>query len=339
LTAAPPRLRFAPEGVEVERGLLWLDAQVPKPLGLVTHAHGDHVARHKTILCTPATAALVRKRQGPGAEYLTCRYGEPVAVGGLRVTLLPAGHILGSAMALLEGPGGSVLYTGDVRPEGGLTCPPAEFRHADVLVTECTFGRPDHRLPPADEIRAEIVSWTRDRLEEGRTAMLLAYALGKGQELLALLTGAGIPVAAHGTIWNLTDVYRRFGYAFPGSRKLTGKGKRRAAILVPPRYRNVTEVKACAPLAVAAVTGWSDRARTGDTERVFPLSDHADYDGLLEVVESVRPKRVYTLHGYARAFAADLRERGWNAEAVEGHSGPPDDGSAPGMFRQGRTRR
>ncbi len=330
--AAPPRLRFLPEGIEVEHGLLWLDAQKPKPLGLVTHAHGDHVARHKTILCTPETAALVRKRQGPGAEFLECRCGESVTVGDLKVTLLHAGHILGSAMALIEGAGGSVLYTGDVRPEGGLTCSPAEFRHADVLVTECTFGRPDHRLPPADETRAEIVAWVHSELESGRTATLLAYALGKGQEMLALLTRAGIPVAAHGTIWNLTDIYRQFGYSFPGSRKLTGKGQRRAAILVPPRYLNVTEVKKNAPLAVAAVTGWSGRARSNRVERVFPLSDHADYDGLIKVAQSVNPKKIYTLHGYAREFAQDLRERGYDADAIPGHSGPPDDGSRPGMW-------
>ena len=111
--SAPPRVRFHPFGIELEEGLLWLDSRRAKPLGLVTHAHADHVGRHKTTLCTPETGALVRKRTGSGRTFLEHRYGEPTMVGDLKVTLLPAGHVLGSAMALVEGPGGSLLYTGD----------------------------------------------------------------------------------------------------------------------------------------------------------------------------------------------------------------------------------
>jgi Cft2 family RNA processing exonuclease len=328
---SPPRLRFDADGIEVENGLLWLDARKPKPLGLVTHAHGDHVARHRTILCTPETAELVRLRSGPGSAFRVLRFHEPQAVGPLRVTLLPAGHILGSAMALLEGPGGSLLYTGDVRPEGGLTCPPAEPAHADVLVTEATFGLPEHRLPPPAEVRADLVAFARDTLAAGATPVFLAYALGKGQEVLASLAQAGIPAAAHGTIWNLCRVYRAFGITFKGSRRLGRDRARRAAIVVPPRFRNTTEVRAAAPLRIAAVTGWGHRVLGDDIERVFPLSDHADYDGLVDIVERVAPGKVYVVHGYAQEFAADLRARGFDAEAVAGHRGPRP-GEKPGMF-------
>ena len=93
------KLRFCDEGIEVEGGLLWLDATRPKTLGLVTHAHGDHVAKHETILCTPETAELVRRRTGRGPRFLEVRYGRPTTVGDLEVTLHPAGHELGSAMA------------------------------------------------------------------------------------------------------------------------------------------------------------------------------------------------------------------------------------------------
>lgn len=328
---SPPRVRFDADGIEVEGGLLWLDARKPKPLGLVTHAHGDHVARHRTILCTPATAELVRLRSGPGPEFSVLRFHEPRAVGPLRVTLLPAGHILGSAMALLEGPTGSLLYTGDVRPEGGLTCPPAEPVPADVLVTEATFGIPEHRLPPPAEVRAELVTFAREALAAGETPVFLAYALGKGQEVLAALAQAGIPVAAHGTIWNLCRVYRAFGIAFKGSRRLGKSERRRAALVVPPRFRNTTEVRAHAPLRIAAVTGWGRLVLGEGIDRVFPLSDHADYDGLVDIVERVAPGKVYVVHGYAQEFAADLRARGFDAEGVAGHHGPRP-GERPGMF-------
>ena len=122
------KLGFAGNGVEIEGGLLWVDAPRPKKLSVITHAHGDHVARHEVIIATPATASLVRRRSGHRARYIECAYGEPTVVGDLTVTLVSAGHILGSAMAFVEGPQGSVLITGDVRLEGGLTCPPADPR-------------------------------------------------------------------------------------------------------------------------------------------------------------------------------------------------------------------
>ncbi len=325
----PPAVRFAPYGIEISNGLLWLDSKRKKPLGLVTHAHADHVARHDTVLCTPETAALMRRRRGQGLEYMERRYGERTAVGDLSVTLLPAGHILGSAMALLEGPGGSLLYTGDVRPEGGLTCPPAEPARADVLIMEATFGRPEHRFPPAEETRAELVRFARQALEEGATPVFLAYALGKAQEVMTALCGAALPVAAHASVWGMCDVYRSFGHRFPGSRRLTGGGRPGAALVVPPQSRR--EVRATGALRVAAVTGWGDRALGPGVDTVFRLSDHADYDGLLRLALAVGPKRIHVVHGYAPEFAAELRAKGFDAEAVEGHRGPKED-ERPGLF-------
>ena len=328
---APPRLRFDAQGIEVDGGLLWLDARRPKALGLVTHAHGDHVARHETILCTPETAALVRRRSGPGPRFLVARFGEPKTVGDLTVTLLPAGHILGSAMARLERAGASVLYTGDVRLEGGLTCAPATPRPADVLVIETTFGRSDWRFPPADGLRAQVAAFARDALDAGATPVFLAYALGKAQEVMRTLGDAGVPVAAHGAVWNVCAVYREFGISFPGARRLEGKGRRRCAIVVPPRFLRATEVQARAPLRVAAVTGWGPLAMAPGIDAVIPLSDHSDFDGLLRLVGEVRPRKVFALHGYAREFAEELRARGIDAEAVAGHAGPAG-GGPPGAF-------
>jgi Cft2 family RNA processing exonuclease len=327
----PLAIRFDASGLEVEGGLLWLDARRSKPFGVITHAHGDHVARHQTILCTPETAALVRRRSGGGPSFIEARYGEKTTVGDLNVTLLPAGHILGSAMVLVEGPGGSLLYTGDVRDEGGLTCSPAAPVPAELLVTEATFGRPDCTFPPPNEVRAEMVIWARNAIEAGTTPVFAAYALGKGQEVMAALAAAEIPVAAHGSVWSLCSVYRDFGIRFPKSRRLKRGSGRRAAVVVPPRFLRTPEVQECGPLRVAAVTGWGDRTLGGGIERAFPLSDHSDFPGLLRVVEKVGASKVHVQHGYAEEFAAALRERGHDAEAVPGHSGP-EEGERPGMF-------
>ena len=329
------RLEFSGNGVGIDNGLLWIDAPRPKRLCVVTHAHGDHVAKHATILCTPATAALVRLRTGGDSKFIEVPYGEKTAVGDLAVTLLPAGHILGSAMALIEGPPTatrpSLLFTGDVHLEGNRTCPPATPVHADTLVTESTFGRPDQRLPPAETVRLELAEFAHECLEMDITPVFLAYALGKAQEVMAILVEAGVPIAAHGAVWNLCRVYRSCGHAFPRSRKLGRGGRRRAALVVPPRFRKTPEVMQHEPLRIAAVTGWGDRALQPGVERSFPLSDHSDFGGLVRLVEQVAPQKVYTIHGYAREFAEQLRARGFDAEAVEGHSGP-DEGVRPGMF-------
>lgn len=325
------RVAFSGNGVEIDGGLLWIDAPKPKPLSVVTHAHADHVAKHETILCTPATAALVRRRSGRGARFLEVPCGQKTVVGDSTVTLLSAGHILGSAMALVEGPRGSLLATGDVRLDGGLTCPPAQPRHADILVTESTFGREDHRLPPAEQSRRELVDFAERALAAGETPVFLAYALGKAQEVMATLAAAGVLIEAHGTVWGLTKVYRDFGIRFPGSRKLARGARRAAAIVVPPRFLKTTEVQQRAPLRVAAITGWGDRARGPDTDATIPLSDHSDFDGLLELARRVAPQKIYTMHGYAAEFAAELNARGFDAEAVPGHSGP-DEEERPGMF-------
>lgn len=325
----PPSVRFDPFGIEVEGGLLWLDARRKKPLGLVTHAHADHVARHDTVLCTPETAALMRRRRTGAKSYIERRYGEPTPVGDLSVTLLSAGHILGSAMALIETPGGRLLYTGDVRPEGGLTCPPAEPTRADVLIVEATFGTPEHRFPPAEEVREELVRFAKGALAARETPVFLAYALGKAQEVMAALGRAGVPVAVHPAAWGMCEVYRTFGQLFPLSHRHEGRGRPKAAFVVPPQGRR--EVRALRSARVAAVTGWGDRALGEGVEQVFRLSDHADYDGLHRLVAAVAPSKVYVVHGYAAEFADDLRGRGLDAEPVAGHHGPGTD-ERPGPF-------
>jgi Cft2 family RNA processing exonuclease len=327
-----PRVGFSQGDIEVGSGLVWLDARRARPFGVISHAHGDHVAKHQRILCTPETAALVRRRSGPGPEFVERRYGQPTTVGDLRVTLLPAGHVLGSAMVLVEGPTGSLLYTGDVRLEGGLSCSPAEPVPADLLITEATFGRPDFSMPPADEVRGELVAYARKTLAAGETPVFLAYALGKAQEVMLALASGDVPVAAHGAVWSLCRIYREFGLRFPRSRRLGSRSsRRRAAIVVPPRFRRAPEVLAAEPLRVATVTGWGDRSLGPGIDRAFRLSDHSDYDDLLRLVERVAPQKTYVLHGYAREFAADLSARGYEAEAVPGHAGPPED-TRPGMF-------
>ena len=330
-------VRFDSQGIEIAQGLVWLDARKPKKVGVISHAHGDHVGRHETIICTRETGAFVRQRSGHRAKYIELPYGESYRVGDLEITLHPAGHILGAALVHIQGPasqgrGESLLYSGDFRLEAGLTCRGAEPVGADVLIMEATFGTPAHRQPPTAETRARLIEFARENLDAGRVPVLLAYALGKGQEVLAALTAAGIPVAAHGSIWNLLRPYRDAGIRFPGARRLSRNGSRQCAIVTPPRWAESAPVKSSGETRVAAVTGWGAMALRPGIDEAINLSDHADYDQLIEMVQRVAPKRVHLLHGYATELAADLTARGYEAHAVPGHSGPAE-GEIPGMFK------
>ena len=193
------------------RAQLAVDVRRRQPRCFVSHAHADHIARHELALATPATAAIYRHRLGPRYRVLEMNYREPIEFGGLRLTAYPAGHILGSAMLLAEDGEASLLYTGDFKLGPSVTAEPAELPHADVLVMECTFGRPRYQLPPRDESIAALLGIVRTALAAGRTPVVHAYPLGKAQEVTKLLTDAGIPVLQHPTIYATSLIYQQFG--------------------------------------------------------------------------------------------------------------------------------
>jgi len=283
----------------------------------VSHAHADHIARHELALCTPDTARLYQHRLGQRRVWET-PFGRPIELGPLRLTALPAGHVLGSAMLLAEHEGRSLLYTGDFRLGPSATAQPAELPHADVLVMECTFGDPRYRLPPREQVVAELIELVRDTIRGGATPVIHAYALGKAQEVTKTLTDADIPVQQHPDIYAVSQVYERCGCALGKVLRYDGAPRPGCALVVPPRNQRARRVAPIARKVTIAVTGWaadpSTKYRLG-VDHALPLSDHADYDQLLEAVRCVGPEIVYCTHG-PEAFVDRLAELGWDARPL-----------------------
>jgi Cft2 family RNA processing exonuclease len=316
--------------VRYQRGLelpvqgLWLDPREGKPLAFVSHAHSDHIARHSEVILSPATARLLRARlPGRRIEHVL-EFGATRAVRGMRVTLLPAGHILGSAQFYLEVEGESLLYTGDFKLRPGLAAERTEWRGADTLIMETTFGLPKYRFPPAEEVIEALVRFCRESLAEGATPVLMGYSLGKAQEILCALAGAGLTPMLHRTVLDMTEIYRDLLPGFPAAYEPYEAGKLAGKVLVcPPSAARTAMLAAIPNCRTAVLTGWAielgARFRYG-CNAAFPLSDHADYDDLLRYVELVNPRRVLTLHGHAGEFAADLRRRGIEAWALTGEN-------------------
>ncbi len=301
---------------------LWLDPRLPKPIAFVSHAHSDHTGRHEKTIATPTTLRLMEARMGEWTdEKIPLPFGESRDFENFRLRLLPAGHVLGSAQAFVDTEHGSLLYTGDFKLRQGVSSETAVHCQAETLVMETTYGLPRYVFPPFEEVMAQILKFCIEALEENSVPVLLGYSLGKAQEILACLCGAGLPVMLHNTISKLVPIYREEGIAFPDFSEWNPAEAANHVVICPPTAAGSRAMAAVKKRRVAAITGWAldpgaiHRMRC---DAAFPLSDHAGYDDLLRHVENVNPRRVLTLHGFASEFAADLRARGIEAWALTG---------------------
>jgi Cft2 family RNA processing exonuclease len=234
------------------------------------------------------------------------------------VTLHPAGHICGSAQCLLtHSEHGTLLYTGDFKLRPSLAAEKCATPRADVLIMETTFGLPRYVFPPEAEVIAGIIAFCRRALAEGATPVLLCYSLGKSQEILRALAPARLPVMLHADTLRLTRLCEKLGLEFPPYREFDTDEAGGHVVLCPPHGQGL--LSRLPARRTAVVTGWALDSGTiyrARCDAAFPLSDHAGFDDLIAFVERVRPKKVLTLHGFAREFAQTLRARGWDALAI-----------------------
>lgn len=322
------------EDPKVKRSDLFLDAKHPRGLSFVSHAHTDHLAPHARALMTRATARLSEARTpAVFSELCDYRINYPLSTE-LRLSLLPAGHVLGSAMAFVEADGifpgkdngpRSLLYTGDFKLRPGLTCPPAELCRADQLLMECTFGLPAFRFPSPGEVAARLCEAVHAALADGRQPLVFAYALGKAQEVTRVLTDAGIPVTALGAVARVNELYRELGVEVGPFRRYRREDfhgadalplEERGVLLAPPNNARGTFTSSFAKRHTLMMSGWAmlpgAKYRYG-VDDVLPMSDHADHSELWETIERVSPKVVWLHHGYVREFGEELRARGIDA--------------------------
>src|SRR6202162_2998812 len=326
--------------VRYERGLylpdqdLWLDPWEAKRFAFVSHAHSDHIAPHDEIIVSECTARLVQARlPGTRIEHVL-PFGEKRMVHDLNVMLLPAGHSFGSAQFFFFSEKETLLYTGDFKLRPGKSAEPAQWRQADALIMETTFGRPRYRFPPTEQVVDQVVAFCRETLDDGAVPVLLGYSLGKGQEILCSLDGAGLTPMLHGSVYQMTQVYEQFGQSFCKYVRYNANQVGGKVLICPPSANRSRMLEKIQRKRVAMISGWAvdpNAVYRYQVDAAFPLSDHADYDDLLRYVDLVQPKRVLTLHGFAAEFARDLRARGVEAWALsdENQLEFPSLGSAP----------
>ena len=306
-------------GVHLPRQDLWLDPWDAKRLAFVSHAHSDHIAPHKEIIVSERTARLMQTRlPGSRTEHIL-PFAQKRTVHGVDLMLLPAGHIFGSAQCFVFFGNETLLYTGDFKLRPGKSAEPAEWRKADTLVMETTFGLPRYQFPPTEQIINQIITFCRETIDNGGVPVLLGYSLGKAQEILCSLDGAGLTPMLHGAVYQMTRIYEQFGQSFCKYLRYNSNDVAGKVLICPPSASHSPMLERIARKRVAMISGWAvdpNAIYRYQVDAAFALSDHADYNDLLRYVELVQPRRVLTLHGFAASFARDLRERGIEAWAL-----------------------
>jgi putative mRNA 3-end processing factor len=316
--------------VEYREGLylpdldLWLDADGERDRCVISHAHSDHIAGHRSIVSTPETARIFRHRVGD-TEVTTQAYGERRDYGRYGLTFYPAGHCLGSAQILVEADGERLVYTGDIKLRPNVAAEDAVIVPCDTLVMESTFGEAQYVFPPDVVTNDRLYAAVDRALSDDRVPVVLAYALGKGQEALEILLRRGYRVTLHGSVWNVAEIYRELGVEFSGPYERYDREHLRGRVLIaPPGCRRQPMVLNIERRYVVMLTGWalskSAPYMYRGVDLVLPLSDHAGYDDLVRLARESGASRVITMHGPAK-FAASLRDLGINAEHLAEHPG------------------
>jgi putative mRNA 3-end processing factor len=260
---------------------------------------------------------------GDEARIDTVEYGETLTLNGVKVSLHPAGHILGSAQVRIEDQGQVWVVSGDYKTEADRTCAKFELVRCHTFITESTFGLPIYRWPSEAEVFAQINAWWKSNQEAGRTSLMYGYTLGKAQRILAGLDPSIGPIFAHGAVQRINEGYRWAGVKLPKIGLATQQEKgfdwSRAFVVAPPSANGTPWLRRFGNIASGFASGWMQirgARRRRAIDRGFVLSDHVDWDSLITTVKATGAERIWVTHGYSNIVARYLTENGWQAEVV-----------------------
>ena len=317
-------LTLTRSGLYCAAGDFFVDPWEPVDRAVITHAHGDHATwGSRAYLTSVPGVGVLRARLEPGAGIRGVEYGEAVVLDGTSVSFHPAGHILGSSQVRIERGGEVWVVSGDYKTDPDPTCAPFEPLRCHTFVTESTFGLPIYRWPSQAEVFAEINAWWRASAAAGKTCLLLGYALGKAQRLLAGLDPNIGPILTHGAVERMTGVYRRGGIELPPTRYAGSAGTpadATGAIVIAPPYADASLwSRRFGNHATGFASGWMmvrGARKQRSVDRGFALSDHVDWLSLLAAIAATGAGEVWVTHGYTGPVVRWLREQGMDAKGV-----------------------
>lgn len=312
-------------GLFCEAGDFFIDPWKPVDRAVITHAHADHAIRGcRSYLCSSTGEGVLRLRVGADANLRALPFGETIEMNGVRVSLHPAGHLLGSAQVRLEYGGHVWVISGDYKTAVDPSCEAFEPVLCDVFITESTFGLPIYHWPSPEQVQSDIVRWWAANRASGLTSVLYAYSLGKAQRVLSLLAEAAEEkILVHGAVAPFLPVYAEQGRKLAAAEKATSDNAKahrgRALVLAPGSAQNTPWMKKFGPVSQAFASGWMrvrGTRRWRALDRGFVLSDHADWPGLLGAIEATGASRIGVTHGRTGPLVRWLKENGQEAWSI-----------------------
>lgn len=325
-------IQFTSKGIYCIPGDFYLDPWQPVDLAIITHGHADHAhLGMKNYLCHHSTVGILQRRIGRDIQVQGVAYNDPIHINGVKVSLHPAGHIIGSAQVRIEYKGKVLVFTGDYKLQDDGLSIPFEPIQCHELITESTFGLPIYRWDPITTQNDRLKNWILSNQSNKKTSVLIGYSLGKSQRILNAVADMGT-VYVHESIAKLNEVYTNEGIKLPSYQvidlKMDIKHLERQIVLLPPALLDTRLIQKIPSLAYAICSGWMQirgarRWRSADAG--FPISDHADWDGLLQAVRESNAEKVYVTHGQTAVFAKYLNEIGIQAEEVKTDFGNEED--------------
>ncbi|MCD8505137.1 MAG: ligase-associated DNA damage response exonuclease [Burkholderiaceae bacterium] len=323
-----------PQGLYCPPGDFYIDPWRPVDRAIITHAHADHARTgHQHYLASAAGEQVLRTRLGD-IQLQTLAYGQTIEHNSVKISLHPAGHVLGSAQVRLQWRDQVWVVSGDYKLDPDPTCLPFEPVPCHTFITESTFGLPVYRWPDPAVVMQQINDWWAENAKLNRASVLYAYSLGKGQRVLAGIDASIGPIITHGSLNALNDVYQACGVCLPATQAITdvdATDRQRALVLAPPAVAGSSWMRRLGQTSDAMASGWmrvrGARRRRG-VDRGFVMSDHADWPSLLRAIEATGAQRVIVTHGSTAVLIRWLLEQGIDAQAFEtdyGHEGDAHD--------------
>jgi putative mRNA 3-end processing factor len=325
-------INFTNKGIYCKQGNFYIDPWHPVDYAVTTHGHADHVKwGNKNYLCHDLTKPILKQRYGLEDNVQTLPYNKKIDINGVKLSLFPAGHVIGSSQIRLEYKGEITVVSGDYKTEFDGISAAFEPVKCHNFVSESTFGLPIYKWEPQEIIFNQIKSWINDNNQKNKTSILVAYSLGKAQRLIKNLAGT-YPIYVHNSIANLNEGFADAGVILPETIRITSEIKKdelqKGIVIIPPALADGRWVKSLINPAVGICSGWmavraGRRWRSADAG--FALSDHADWPGLLSAIKATEADHVFVTHGSTAVFSKYLNEIGISAEEVKTRYGDEDD--------------
>jgi putative mRNA 3-end processing factor len=319
-----PLIEFSDKGLYCRAGNFYFDPWQPVERAVITHAHSDHARwGSKFYLCHHDTKPLLQQRLGNNF-YQSIGWNEPIYFNGVRLTLFPAGHIIGSSQIRVEYNGEIWVVSGDYKLENDGLSGQFEPIKCHNFITESTFGLPIYNWKLQREIYADIQNWIKRNGAAGKTSVLIAYSLGKAQRLLPPIAEITDKIFVHGAVYNIHMALVNAGWKLPKVEKVsfeTSKEDLKGAVVIAPSSAEGSPwLKRFAPYEIGICSGWMQvrgNVRRKNADAGFALSDHADWNGLLKACKETEAECIYATHGFQSVFTRYLNEQGINAKEVK----------------------